>query len=885
MIKRAKSILELYEEVKDFDLVITNDAPLATALNKLVEKSRLGYLAMTPRQIASKYAQLYCGRIYEKHEIVLEISNKEKISLSTAVQIAEKIIQVWNHNAKFEFAERFLSDEEKSFLKYFRDFETIESVMENFNEDFYGDKKIAVIGQSLFNLLDLEVIPKRGAPPARIEIFKESHFEIPKTYLFTSSSELIEKIISLINKENADESAIVLNPQSSYLEILKSRLNENGIGIQVKNFLSDDISTRSILSFMNLCMNLGRISVREFSFGASIFNIEIDTRYFGYSLKSYSDAIANNLKLKKIIELMEKITSLSYMNFFSALSNEFGIKINSELLSIIRIMELSEKKITENNFIELKFFLQTFDAELSSESNGVLFVDAKNSSFIDRQIVIYIGLDESWTTLYPDKEFLSKDDELNKSLDKFQILLQQGNSPFYFAQLISGNAKVVPCYYFNMLEDSALGTFENKFFRPEFCNTIDNPGIYIPAQINLKHITEPDIETISPSRLNKYFSCPKSYSFERNIPQEEKMVMKRGSLIHNFAELYFNDPEFTSVNVGKIKDIIFRKLNFFSDCPGPEILKTETDLCIRAVTDFIDNARIEKNKLEVPEETDNELMMELGIKKIYNNTELRFKDKEITLLSGRIDLQYNNNIVDYKTAALVKSEQKTLSSSLIGAIELNKETEFNFQTPSYIAFALSFLKNVTFTYNFLLGNKNHLIDSSNNAKKNSTIISYISINFLDYIISDTAYQEFKSKDQNLSKHNQGPEIYKRVVENLNLSPDEFFDKKLLEARIEKIFFKTINEMGLSYSSFGRRTEKTFRDNEIKQLVNLISGFRLSNYIYKDDIENFLTMIKQRIPEINNFQKTKFPFEPVFGSRDICKKCEFLNICIGNKLWN
>ena len=47
-------------------------------------------------------------------------------------------------------------------MKYLYEFDTIESAMENFNEEFYGGKSIAVAGQELFSLLDLEVLPKRG---------------------------------------------------------------------------------------------------------------------------------------------------------------------------------------------------------------------------------------------------------------------------------------------------------------------------------------------------------------------------------------------------------------------------------------------------------------------------------------------------------------------------------------------------------------------------------------------------------------------------------------------------------------------------------------------------------------------------------------------------
>ena len=52
MLRKSKSIEEIYDEVKDYDLVITNDAPLATALNKLVEKPRLDYFISRPSALS-----------------------------------------------------------------------------------------------------------------------------------------------------------------------------------------------------------------------------------------------------------------------------------------------------------------------------------------------------------------------------------------------------------------------------------------------------------------------------------------------------------------------------------------------------------------------------------------------------------------------------------------------------------------------------------------------------------------------------------------------------------------------------------------------------------------------------------------------------------------
>ena len=58
----AKSIDELWEEVKGFDCVLTTDAALATALNGRIAEPRIGRLAYTPKQVAAMTEHQTIGR-------------------------------------------------------------------------------------------------------------------------------------------------------------------------------------------------------------------------------------------------------------------------------------------------------------------------------------------------------------------------------------------------------------------------------------------------------------------------------------------------------------------------------------------------------------------------------------------------------------------------------------------------------------------------------------------------------------------------------------------------------------------------------------------------------------------------------------------------------
>ena len=75
MMRLAKSIDELYEEVKDYDIVLCNDAPLSLALNNRLDQTRIGIFAITPRQLAGDMAIDILGQgLMDDIEVVKKVS-------------------------------------------------------------------------------------------------------------------------------------------------------------------------------------------------------------------------------------------------------------------------------------------------------------------------------------------------------------------------------------------------------------------------------------------------------------------------------------------------------------------------------------------------------------------------------------------------------------------------------------------------------------------------------------------------------------------------------------------------------------------------------------------------------------------------------------------
>lgn len=126
----SKSIKKLYEEIKDYDLVITNDTPLNTALTKLVHKPQLGSFALTSRLLGFKYAM----RLFENEQldtpcIVLKVKEELNISLKEALHYIQNILSIWQHTGKLKEVEKYISKEEKKVLKIIDSLPTYQKAM------------------------------------------------------------------------------------------------------------------------------------------------------------------------------------------------------------------------------------------------------------------------------------------------------------------------------------------------------------------------------------------------------------------------------------------------------------------------------------------------------------------------------------------------------------------------------------------------------------------------------------------------------------------------------------------------------------------------------------------------------------------------------------
>ena len=99
---RAKSSSQLYDEVRSYDRVITPDGPLASALNRHLDRPHLGPFAIPPRRLA-------IGRRQESEDRLafLGMIDNEDLSWKRCAYAVGNILQCWehqgSHDAIFEY--------------------------------------------------------------------------------------------------------------------------------------------------------------------------------------------------------------------------------------------------------------------------------------------------------------------------------------------------------------------------------------------------------------------------------------------------------------------------------------------------------------------------------------------------------------------------------------------------------------------------------------------------------------------------------------------------------------------------------------------------------------------------------------------------------------
>ena len=857
----SKSIQELYEEVKDFDLVLTSDFSLASALNRQIKNAMVGRMAYTPKEFANDHSlDAIDHKILDKERIVLTISKKLSLSIKSVHGAVEKIIDIEKHA---DDVASYLSNDEKEIYSHYRELPTLSKFVSRFNKDRFPSK-IAVIEPNFFNKLDKKLLPEKFT---KVRLLADQRKTFDDFYLFNSQDALVDTLASLISEENQSDIGIVLDSKSGLFSLIKSRLYEKKLKICAAEFLHEDLSVRTFADLLQAAFYFEELTVKEVRPFLENFGIQISPKHGNYSFKRYAEEMSNDERLKRLCGFLSDIDNKTYKEYYGLF-----YELPEQLKHVIKKLDLHDEKINYDNFSDLKYFIDNFNVEIDKVKTGVLLTDCKSSIVVDRPVCFYLNPDFSWNRQASAEEYVDKKAEEEKNLKRFQIILSQGDRQLYFAQTIKNNEKNVPCFYFNQIEKRKIEDFNDAMFNATTCSNGKPKAKEDGKPVNDKNYS---LEFFSQSSLNKFFVCPKQFELSRISPSEDLSHFLKGDLFHNFAEFYISHKDFCNEKEADFfADLLLKQYSKIIPKANSDVEKTWFKIGVKNIKAFIDGIEIRKdhNLPRVDEPKTAEKKQKNAIAKALNkpvnsnNAELYFENKN-TKLKGIIDLVINStSIVDYKSSKKSKTTGKII-----------KESNFNLITDKADFQPLVYLlelskhspnKELSFFYCFFMSNYGNVINQIGNTSENIVEVKYYPMTFNEFIQSEKGMETICEKG-----------IRKDI---LKLLSKEAISSALKDHPLEDTFKLQIESEAHKALEQKIPTTKKSSKKAIEDFFKEIHRLRTGSskhpkaLFFKEDLEEFERFAKKQHEKANKYSKEGFPIKPI--SKETCKSCDFRNMC-------
>ncbi len=877
--RRAKSIDELYEEVKGYDIVLTNDAALVTALNAKIDTPRIGGFAYTPRHIAKNEAvPIFGDGALDDLQIIAGIAKETGYSLKQIHSELENIRTIRRY--KKDVRRYLYSEPSRKIYRSFQGLRTIEKLMDSYvPEDtrFFEGKKVAVIGIELFDDLDKHFVP---IDHDEIDVFTDGRYDIDIIYEVGNDRQLAENAVSLIEKEKDNDTAIVLDTTGPIADAVRAALYRRGIRFKNTMSVKDLPQVRDYLQFLSLSLSYETLRVRHVRELLSGYRGELRQREDEYLLHKIEGHLSGRTKM--LVETMKNIRDLTFQEVCDRV---VGDAHRPQIKMVIEDMEIENLKVASKPVNELGYAVNNIDdlrhnEEIpENEKKGVLLADCSRSMYVDRPFVIYLGLGPEWSNVTIGKEYIDKESEAERNMFRFSVLLQQGVTRVYAVNSMKNGKRSSPSPVFEQIkeyerreeESAAVSGFE------DVADKVIKGQWTAPAKVetvkrgdDVFDIADKEGWSFSKSTYNNYYACPRAYMYGKmiHIPDSEKTIF--GSIIHEFAEFYLCYPELVREDPDAYTEMIRDRYSGLSSQQMTGIDWSRIRICMANIIRFIDSLGIK----EVPLDRDNSerkyknTFMEMhNCTKYSSITETEF-DTHKHPLFGNFDLIVRNRVIDYKTG------KSNTAKEVKERMDMGKKQDyFEFQPLVY----LSLLRD-----NSPPPHRFSLVYVADNDVRSVTDEDFrISENVRDVVLVESSMREFLSDPDSPVKSIYSADGYKRIVENWSAFVNMVYDSGIVPS-----LWKGNEDLAASVAgAFGMSTKKGM-ENSVRAIGWLseivISGMYEEGtevIVPMDTLERFLSKVDEDHTTASKQTYTEFPASP----RVDCSKCSFFKACTKDKI--
>jgi hypothetical protein len=516
---------------------------------------------------------------------------------------------------------------------------------------------------------------------------------------------------------------------------------------------------------------------------------------------------------------------------------------------------ISDEVVTERAVDRLEFYLQSYEVPVDRENEGVLLADAKSAAHVDRPVVFYLGLDEGWTHSSPRRPWVDRDQEFERNIRQFQLLLQNGVDQYYLVQDTAGGTPVTPCLYFEELLDDEFERFsdlESVHHSRAFRTTHDG------FEKEPRDTATEEVTTLSQSSLNTYVNSPRDYFFSRLLDNPDKDHFREGNLFHDFAEFYVCHSDIiSSETLDEIADIILDEVDPFLRGVDREVRHTKYRIGLQTIVEFLDANPPRGDDLVTPDSGwGRNFFAEHYDRSIEaSHTERWFENHELGL-KGKIDLVHDQtHLLDYKSGS------KKSAYSIVKHSALDPPSDRpNFQALLYLAHQRTEQPNqeLRFTFFHFLETLDDVVTGEASLDDCLTTVRYYPLTFEEHIAGPATFTELQEDAANACTKTFSKteyEEYQAVIET-----HEFPETRDSDELIDSEFGRALMErMKADVGDYKYVTKGC------KQALRHLLRIRSQNY-FADDVDAFEQFVRERLEELNARRagEERFPVQGLGG---------------------
>ncbi|MFC5367237.1 PD-(D/E)XK nuclease family protein [Salinirubrum litoreum] len=839
---RAKPIDALYEEVAEYDLVVVPDAPLASALNRRIDRPHLGSFAITPRRLAA-------GRREEAEDRIafLELVEQTDLDWKRAAYAIGNILQCWEHQGRLDAIleyDEYVDEATRQAVQHIADLETTSRRLTEYRIDDGQD--VAVVGADQLTQLERSILPEHYET---YDTFGEQEFEQPPFHIFDSSTAIVETVVDAATEETAGDVAVVLDQGSEFSALIESAFEAEDIPFYGGPGFIDQPDHRTFVQLLRAAHGGTDTRVGEIRPLLARLDVSLDVEHDEKRLYELDDRDLNWL-----VDFCERIDSRTFAEALDRFEDRADCQLET-FREELETLGIAGTRATERAVDRLMFYLQSYEVPVDRENEGVLLADAKSAAYVDRPVVFYLGLDEDWTHSAPRRPWVDQDAQYTRNIHQFQLLLQSGTTQYYLVQDAKGGSPVTPCLYFEELLDEEFERFSDLDSETH-TRRFDRSGDGFGKESVDATVTE--VSTISQSSLGSYVNSPRDHFFGRLVDGPDKDYFKEGNLFHDFAEFYIHHPEFVD------EDVIDDTVEYILDATRPFVRsvdeatrRTKYRAGLETITTFFDaNRPVDGEFLTSTSQWGQNIFAERFDKPVDSPITERWFENEDLGLKGKIDLIHSpSRLVDHKSGSR-KSASRVVKHS---ALDPPSDTP-NFQALLYLTHWRSQYpdQELEFTFFHFLETLDDVVTGEVDLDDTLTTVSYKPQTFAEYARSEAVFDELVADGANDCQKTLSQvdyEDYAAVFDDVALPDTTDSDELIASAFGERLTARMKDRVG----------DYKYVESGCKQAMRQLTRVRGQTF-FEDDLDAFETFVDERLEELNRRRagEERFPVDGLGG---------------------